>query len=127
MSEMGIPGGVVSVRSFVPASDLEVSVNFYREVGCGVQRLGEDSAEAKLSGFSFLLQQFEAPGFAGNYMMQLLVDDVDPWWERIASLPLVERYGIHPPKAPAMQPWGLRVAYVVDPSGVLWHIAQRGT
>ena len=27
------------------------------------------------------------------------------------------------PKAPAMQPWGLRVAYVFDPSGVLWHIA----
>jgi uncharacterized glyoxalase superfamily protein PhnB len=24
-----------------------------------------------------------------------------------------------------MQPWGLRVAYIVDPSGVLWHIAQR--
>jgi uncharacterized glyoxalase superfamily protein PhnB len=29
------------------------------------------------------------------------------------------------PKAPAMQPWGLRVAYVVDPSGVLWHVAER--
>jgi uncharacterized glyoxalase superfamily protein PhnB len=24
-----------------------------------------------------------------------------------------------------MQPWGLRIAYVVDPSGVLWHVAQR--
>jgi uncharacterized glyoxalase superfamily protein PhnB len=24
-----------------------------------------------------------------------------------------------------MQPWGLRVAYVIDPAGVLWHIAQR--
>jgi hypothetical protein len=24
-----------------------------------------------------------------------------------------------------LQPWGLRVAYVVDPSGVLCHVAER--
>jgi uncharacterized glyoxalase superfamily protein PhnB len=24
-----------------------------------------------------------------------------------------------------VQPWGLRIAYVVDPSGVLWHVAER--
>jgi len=24
-----------------------------------------------------------------------------------------------------MQPWGLRVAYVYDPTGVLWHVAER--
>jgi len=32
---------------------------------------------------------------------------------------------VTPPKAPAMQPWGLRIAYMVDPSGVLWHVAER--
>ena len=29
------------------------------------------------------------------------------------------------PKPPTMQPWGLRIAYVIDPSGVLWHVAER--
>jgi hypothetical protein len=24
-----------------------------------------------------------------------------------------------------MQPWGLKIVYLVDPSGILWHIAQR--
>jgi uncharacterized glyoxalase superfamily protein PhnB len=24
-----------------------------------------------------------------------------------------------------MQPWGLRVAYLFDPAGLLWHVAQR--
>jgi uncharacterized glyoxalase superfamily protein PhnB len=24
-----------------------------------------------------------------------------------------------------MQPWGLRVVYLFDPTGVLWHIAER--
>ena len=40
-------------------------------------------------------------------------------------LDLSGRFGIPAPKPPETQPWGLRVAYVVDPAGVLWHIAQR--
>jgi len=26
---------------------------------------------------------------------------------------------------PELQPWGLRVRYLTDPTGVLWHIADR--
>ena len=58
-------------------------------------------------------------------MMQLMVDDLDRWWARIESLKLAENYDVPLPKAPALQPWGLRVAYVIDPAGVLWHIAER--
>ncbi len=58
-------------------------------------------------------------------MMQLMVDDLDMWWTHIESLDLTKRFGVPAPKPPAMLPWGLRVAYVVDPSGVLWHIAER--
>ena len=57
--------------------------------------------------------------------MQLMVDDLDAWWAHIEALDLPGRFGVRPPTAPAMQPWGLRVAYVFDPAGVLWHIAQR--
>ncbi|MBA4388639.1 MAG: hypothetical protein C0404_11710 [Verrucomicrobia bacterium] len=38
---------------------------------------------------------------------------------------LPTRFGVPVPKPPEDQPWGLRVAYVIDPSGVLWHVAQR--
>jgi uncharacterized glyoxalase superfamily protein PhnB len=58
-------------------------------------------------------------------MMQLMVDDLDAWWTHIMSLDLPARFGVQPPKAPAVQPWGLRVAYLIDPCGVLWHMAQR--
>src|SRR3546814_5905179 len=58
-------------------------------------------------------------------MMQLMVDDLDAWWTQIQSLDLPGNFRVAPPKAPALQPWGLRVAYVTDPSGVLWHVAQR--
>jgi uncharacterized glyoxalase superfamily protein PhnB len=50
---------------------------------------------------------------------------VDAWWAHITQLELPKRFGVRPPKPPAVQPWGLRVLYLTDPSGVLWHIAQR--
>jgi len=52
-------------------------------------------------------------------MMQLMVDDLDAWWTHIERLDLAAAFGVPPPRAPAIQPWGLRVAYVMDPSGVL--------
>ncbi|MBK6776255.1 MAG: glyoxalase [Flavobacteriales bacterium] len=63
--------------------------------------------------------------WAENFMMQLMVDDLDAWWTHISSLDLPGTFGVPAPKAPALQPWGLRIAYVVDPAGVLWHVAQR--
>jgi hypothetical protein len=27
-------------------------------------------------------------------------------------------------RGPALQPWALRVAYVANPCGILWHVAQ---
>jgi uncharacterized glyoxalase superfamily protein PhnB len=57
-------------------------------------------------------------------MMQLMVDDLDVWWTHIESLNLTQRFGVTPPKPPKIQPWGLRVAYVYDPTGVLWHICE---
>ena len=58
-------------------------------------------------------------------MTQLMVDDLDARWAHIQALDLPKNFGVPPPQSPAMQPWGLRIAYVVDPSGVLWHFAQR--
>jgi uncharacterized glyoxalase superfamily protein PhnB len=58
-------------------------------------------------------------------MMQMMVDDLDEWWEHLQALNLPVAFGVQSPKSPAMQPWGLRVSYVYDPSGVLWHVAQR--
>jgi uncharacterized glyoxalase superfamily protein PhnB len=74
---------------------------------------------------AFLLQQRYQKDWAENCMMQLMVDDLDSWWANLISLDLPGRFAIQPPKGPALQPWGLRIAYLVDPSGVLWHVAQR--
>ena len=58
-------------------------------------------------------------------MMHLMVEDADKWWEHIENIGLKERYELSVVKPPELQPWGLRVLYLSDPSGVLWHIADR--
>lgn len=120
----GVPTGTELVRPFIPAKDFALSKRFYEALGFEKVFDGEVAIFSAGSG-GFILQNYYQKEWAENFMMQLVVEDLDAWWEHITALDLSGRFGVQPPKAPAMQPWGLRIAYVVDPSGVLWHVAQR--
>jgi hypothetical protein len=119
-----IPTGTELARPFMPAKDFDLSKRFYEALGF-TKVLDSDVAIFNTGSGGFILQRYFQEEWASNFMMQLMVDDLDAWWAHIESLELVKRFAVPAPKAPAMQPWGLRVAYVVDPSGVLWHFAQR--
>ena len=121
---MAIPGGTAAARPFLPAKDFETSRAFYEALGFS-KLLDGDVAIFGVGPSAFVLQRRYQEDWAGNFMMQLMVDDLDAWWTHIQDLDLPRKFGVQPPKAPEAQPWGLRVAYVYDPSGVLWHIAQR--
>ncbi len=120
-----LPSGTESARPFLPAMDFANSKAFYEALGFAKELDSDDVAIFRIGATSFLLQRHYQKEWAENFMMQLLVDDLDAWWLCIESLDLPTRFGVPAPKPPAMQPWGLRIAYVVDPSGVLWHVAQR--
>jgi len=119
-----VPAGTELVRPFVPTKDFDLSKRFYEAMGFEKVFDGEVAIFNAGSG-GFILQRHFQQEWAENFMLQLMVDDLDAWWQHIDSLNLPAHFGVPSPKAPAMQPWGLRVAYVVDPCGVLWHIAQR--
>ena len=121
---VSIPSGTELARPFMPARDFDLSKRFYEAIGFEKVLDGEVAIFRAGSG-GFILQRYFQVDWAANFMMQLMVDDLDAWWRHIQSLDLPGRFGVAPPKAPAMQSWGLRVAYVFDPSGVLWHVAQR--
>ena len=121
---MKVPTGRESARPFLPARDFEVCRAFYESLGFK-KLLEGDVAIFEIGSTSFILQRRFEKTWAENCMMQLMVDDLDAWWKHIESLELAVSFGVPQPKAPAMQPWGLRVGYLVDPSGVLWHIAER--
>jgi catechol 2,3-dioxygenase-like lactoylglutathione lyase family enzyme len=117
--------GTESARPFLPAKDFDLSKRFYEALGFEKLLDAPDVAIFRMGQGSFLLQRYYQKDWAENFMMQLMVDDLDAWWAHLQALDLPGRFGVSAPKAPAMQPWGLRIAYMVDPSGVLWHVAQR--
>lgn len=119
-----IPTGTERMRPFVPAKDFDRSKRFYETLGFEKVLDGEVAIFNVASG-GFILQRYYQKDWAENFMMQLMVDNLDVWWAHIDTLDLPSMFGVQPPKPPAMQPWGLRVAYVYDPCGVLWHVAQR--
>lgn len=121
---MAIPSGTEAARPFLPSKDFEQSKRFYEALGFE-KILDSEVAIFRIGATAFILGQHYQADWAGNFMMQLMVDDLDAWWTHIQSLDLAGRFGVRAPTAPEMQPWGIRISYVVDPAGVLWHIAQR--
>lgn len=120
-----IPGNVLELNAFVPARDLAVSMQFYVDIGFTCLWSSDDIARFGIGSFTFLLQKFHAKGHAENFMMALMVEDADAWWDHFERISLREKYPKIMLRPPAMQPWGLRVLYFSDPNGVLWHIQDR--
>jgi uncharacterized glyoxalase superfamily protein PhnB len=121
---MTTPSRTDRARPFLPAKDFDQSKAFYEALGFE-KVLDSEVAIFNAGSGGFILQRYYQKDWAENFMMQLMVDDLDAWWTHIQSLDLAGRFGVQPPKPPAMQPWGLRIAYVYDPCGVLWHVCQR--
>jgi uncharacterized glyoxalase superfamily protein PhnB len=120
-----LPSAVSDLKAFVPAKDAELSKRFYTDLGFTINFSNDQIAEMQIGSFRFLLQTFYVAEHAGNFMMSLVVEDADAWWEHIVREDIAKKYPGIMCQAPAMQPWGLRVLYLSDPSGVLWHITDK--
>ncbi|MFL6797123.1 MAG: VOC family protein [Xanthobacteraceae bacterium] len=114
----------IEAKAFVPARDFGLSKRFYQDLGFELAWSADDLACLRHGKASFLLQNFYNREHADNFMMHLLVEDVDAWWEHIRSAGLASKYGLKL-EPPADQPWGMRDFVIVDPTGVLWRIAQN--
>lgn len=117
---------VLDLKAFLPTKDYALSVQFYRDLGFTVNFSNEQMTELQVGQFRFLLTNFYNKDHAENFALQLLVDDVHSWWKHIVDSGLTDKYPTVMSKAPEMQPWGLRILFISDPSGVLWHIADFG-
>jgi len=125
MPTHSLADGIIALRPFVPGKDFELSKRFYSDLGFQVVALGDNIAAVGIGIFEFLLQDYFVQEWADNFVMHMMVNNLDQWWESVAALDLVGRYGVRAPRPPRLEPWGLRVAYVFDPSGILWHIAEE--
>lgn len=114
----------IEIKAFVPARDMDLSLRFYRDLGFEVPWASDDLAYVRAGDSSFLLQKFYVAEHAGNFMMHLLVVDVDAWWRHVEAQQLAERYGVRA-LPPEDRPWRIRDFVLADPTGVLWRIGQN--
>ena len=114
----------VEIKPFVPATDFERSKQFYDALGFEIPWSDGGLAYVRLGETSFLLQSFQEPGFAQNYQMHLLVENVDDWHAHVVAAGVAARFGVEVGK-PEDRPWAMRDFTLFDPSGVLWRVAQN--
>jgi hypothetical protein len=115
---------ILAFRPFLPAKDFQTSLRFYTTIGFEADLLGDALADMRLGEHAFLLQGNYVREWADNTVMHVLVKDARAWWEHFESLDLARQFGITAPAPPRVEPWGLTVAYLSDPTGILWHFAQ---
>lgn len=113
------------IMAFVPARDFALSLRFYRDLGFTVGYNDGKLALMRRGRLAFLLQDFFLPAHAANFVMHIVIDDLAAWVA--AGARLAAQYASDGVRASAAEerPWGLRDMTLIDPTGVLWRIAER--
>jgi uncharacterized glyoxalase superfamily protein PhnB len=114
----------VELKTLVPAKDFARSQDFYQALGFSMPWSDDNLAYMRHGNCCFLLQNFYVREQAENFVMHLLVEDVDAWHRHLSESDLAERFAVRMGDL-VDQPWGMREFVLFDPSRVLWHIAQN--
>ena len=114
----------IEAKAFVPARDFALSKRFYQDLGFELAWSSDHLAYLRHGNSAFLLQNFSNAEHADNFMMHLLVEDVDAWWRHVEAQGIAAKYGVKT-EPPEDRPWGLRDFVLVDPTSVLWRIGQN--
>jgi len=102
------------------------ALRFYSDLGFQSKLLTKNLAEMTFGACSFLLQDYYVQEWADNFVIHLFVSNLRLWWDHIVALDLENRYGVKT-RSPRDEGWGVEVASVIDPAGVLWRIHQALT
>ena len=114
----------IELKVFIPAKDFALCKQFYQDIGFVLASDTDGVAYFHHANVSFLLQNFYVKELAENLMMHLLVESVDSWWTAIRDAKIAERYAVKV-TAVEQRPWRMRDFVLIDPSGVMWRIAEN--
>jgi len=120
------------IRDFKPflgygPEDYEPAKAFYQAIGFEMLWANGPASEFDTGiGHRFLVTRHEGAGDmrARAGMMNLWVDSVDEWQTYLGALDLSNRFPGVRIADPEITEWGLRILYLWDPGGWLWHIAE---
>ncbi|MDQ8732892.1 hypothetical protein [Paenibacillus sp. LHD-38] len=115
---------VTKLRPFIPSGkDYKLAQSFFEDLGFEKVYSDDGLSIFRIGEQEFFLQNFHNQEFQDNYMVELVVEDLDGWWSLIQTVALEKNYPIKA-KEPTMYPWGKREINLIDPSGVCWHISE---
>ena len=109
---------------FVPARDFALSKRFYLELGAKLVDDGQDYAEFQWGQDRFILRDQYQKEWAEQFAVHVIVSDAEAFARRVAELIASGDFSAARVEDPRDEPWGYRVTYVRDPSGVGLHFAE---
>lgn len=114
----------LKLRPFIPSGqDYELAQRFFEDLG--FTKLYSDNGLSifRTGEQEFFLQNFHNQEFQENYMMELVVENLDETWTHIQAVASDNKYPIRV-KEPTLYPWGKREVHLIDPAGVCWHFSE---
>ncbi|WP_298738378.1 hypothetical protein [uncultured Chitinophaga sp.] len=113
----------LALQPFVPSGkDFERSKQLFLELGFNISFDAHGYAGFEKDGCRFILQHYDAPGFAENFMLTVNVDNVHDFRKYVIDKQLPERFGIRIGNV-TQQPYGKEVN-IIDVAGVCWHFVE---
>lgn len=110
-----------AIRPFIPSIDFEESKSFYKDLGFEITYDSSDLVILSVKGASFFLQRAYNKVWAENTMVQLVVDDLEAFYD--VAFQLIDKYQGTKIKAIFKADYG-RTFHLIDPAGVLWHLME---
>ena len=115
---------MMSLQPFVPSGkDYEASRRLFAELGFEEMWENQGYAGFRNGDAQFILQRFDDEAFASNFMIKIVVKDLDAWWQAVAGKQLDQSYPGFRMKPPTDFPWGREVNFI-DLAGVCWHVGS---
>jgi hypothetical protein len=115
---------VLSLLPFIPSGeDYDASRRLFAELGFDEAWENGGYAGFRNGNAQFILQKFDDATFASNFMIRIVVPDLDLWWEAVSRKQLEKTYPRFRIKPPTDFTWG-REVHFIDLAGVCWHVGE---
>ena len=112
-----------SIRPFIGAKDYSISRKFYIDLGFNEIVIAPKMSLFQYGDMGFYLQDAYVKDWIDNTMVFLEVDNVSDFWEQLLVLDLPSKYEQVRVISIKEYDWG-KECFIIDPSGVLWHIGE---
>ncbi|HEY0608838.1 MAG TPA: hypothetical protein VGD35_04260 [Chitinophaga sp.] len=113
----------LSLQPFVPSGrDFEKSKQLFSELGFNISFDAPGYTGFEKDGCRFILQDYDAPAFAENFMLTVGVENAQEFRTYVIDKKLPERFGIRIGEV-RQQPYGKEVN-IIDVAGVCWHFVE---